>query len=982
MDARWRQWLALALGFCAGNASMWWYLHREPRKPTLELLADARQALRIADYGQAERLARRALTQAGDSTAALLIAGEAAARLNHLDDAVGYYSRVPDTGNDVAFKAIASKADALFQLGRFAESEAAFRRALEFEPHNEILLHRFAALLDAAGRRWDSRPYLLTLVKLGKFTFQELCLLGNFSAGVDATRKVDQALEAVPGDPDPLLHHARLKLLDNAKPAMAEMLWRVVRARPSNLEAQGLLGTVLVELGSAGEVQEWQQQLPDDADRHPVIWFAKGLWSEQSGQLEAAARCYWECLLIEPDHNQANYQMGLVLRSLGRGQWAEGFARRAELLTELTKELHVAYTEGIPGERATKIAQATHALGRYWEAWAWNVVLVKKGVDEAASTRDRLKKILDKENPPQTLNRLNPASQVDLSHFPLPDWSAGAGPNAVAAVAAVGPERSGDQAAFVDSTPKAGIDFTFFNGDDLESKGMRLHQTLGGGVAAIDYDGDGWPDLHFTQGARQVFNDDDHDHVDRLYRNLGNGRFADVSFSAGVADNRYSQGAAVGDYDNDGFADLFISNIGRSRLYRNHGDGTFDDVTQAAGIDLNHFSTSGLLADINGDGHADIYEVTYVQGTEVFEMMCGPRARACTPLGFDGDMDHLLLSLGDGTFRDVTVEAGMSSLRGKGLGIVAADFERSGQLSLVVANDTEANFYLANLTPQRGAMPLFQDRATPNGLAYNREGLTQANMGIAADDCNGDGLLDLYITTYYQESKTLRLQQPGQTFVDRTREANLRDPGFKTLGFGTQFLDAELDGLPDLVVANGHVDDYSFEGHPFEMQPQYFRNTGGGRFVERPAESLGPYFVARHLGRALARLDWNRDGREDFAVSHVASPSVLITNATAGAGHFLAVRLAAVHSARDAIGAILTLKAGDFTRVREMTAGDGYYASNERKLVFGLGNHTKIDRLVVQWPAGGQQAFSDLAVDREYLIIEDRGAPIPLRVND
>jgi hypothetical protein len=238
--------------------------------------------------------------------------------------------------------------------------------------------------------------------------------------------------------------------------------------------------------------------------------------------------------------------------------------------------------------------------------------------------------------------------------------------------------------------------------------------------------------------------------------------------------------------------------------------------------------------------------------------------------------------------------------------------------------------------------------------------------------------MDLYITTFYQESKTLRIQQPDHTFIDTSREAKLYDPGFKMLGFGAQFLDGELDGLPDLVVANGHVDDFSFEGMPFEMQPQYFRNVGKGRFVERPAETLGPYFLARHLGRALARLDWNRDGREDFAVSHVAAPSALITNATPGAGHYLAVRLVAVNSARDAIGAILTLTAGNLTRVREMTAGDGYFASNERQLVFGLGTKTKVDQLIVQWPSGGRQVLSDLAVDREYLIIEDRDAPIPL----
>ncbi len=520
------------------------------------------------------------------------------------------------------------------------------------------------------------------------------------------------------------------------------------------------------------------------------------------------------------------------------------------------------------------------------------------------------------------------------------------------------------------------------NGDDLQTKGMKLYQTFGGGVAVLDYDGDGWPDLHFTQGAKAIFDDADTSHVDRLYRNLGNGRFADVTFSAGVPEHRYSQGATVGDYDNDGFPDLFISNIGKSRLYRNNGDGTFADVTVLAGITLDHWSTSSLLADLNGDGLPDLFDVTYIHDKSTLERICGTEfARACTPVGLEGEADHLLLNQGEGTFRDVTSAAGLSLWKGKGLGIVAADFDRSGRLSLFVANDTDANFYLANQTPQRGAVPLFEEHGVLHGLAYDRDGKAQATMGIAADDCNGDGLLDLYVTTYSEEPKTLRVQQAEQMFLDVTREANLRDASFHMLGFGTQFLDGELDGLPDLVVANGHVDDYTHQGALFEMPPQYFRNVGGGRFIEKSAASLGPYFETRHLGRGLARLDWNRDGREDFAVSHIQSPAVLITNQTAGAGHFLAVRLVAVNSARDAIGAMATLTAGDFTRVRELTAGDGYFASNQRELVFGLGNREEIAKLVIGWPSGGKQQFFDLQVDREYLLIENRQAPVALRVD-
>lgn len=957
---------------------MGWYLHGQPGLSTQELVDDAREALRESDYSEAERLAGLALERSGHSTAALMIAGEAAAKLQHLDEAVAYYAQIPEVGDEVSFKALVEKADALFHRARFLESEAAYRRALEIDPHNELLNRRFAVLLDTTGRRWESRPYLLELVRVGKFTVEGLILLGNFDEPYDNAELIEKALASVPHDPGPLLARVRVALTRNEEPQAAQMLWKVVGARPDNLDAQAVLGELLVDLRSEREYHEWRRQLPDNADRHPGVWFDRGFWAEQNGQLEAAARCYWEAIRIEPDHRRANFQIAAVLKALNRAGLGESFLRRAEMLGELSNAMHPIYFFGASNSTTSKVARLLESLGRYWEAWAWNVALVHERKPGAAEARDRLRKILDEQEPPQTLSKFNPALHVDLSHFPLPDWSP---VRQEESPIAVGQMAWSAQATFVDSTHESGIEFSYFSGDDPETKGMKIHQTMGGGIGVLDYDGDGWPDLHFTQGSQEPFSDQDLSHVDRLYRNLGNGRFEDVTLAAGVSDNWYSQGTTVGDYDNDGFPDLFISNIGKSRLYHNNGDGTFVDVTAAAGIHLNHWSASGLLADLNGDGLPDIFDVTYIRDREVLTKMCGATfARTCTPVGLEGDVDRLLLNLGDGSFRDVTEEAGLAGLKGKGLGIVAADFDRSGRLSLFIANDTEANFYLANLTPQRGVLPLFEDRAILNGLAFDREGHTRANMGIAADDCNGDGLLDLYVTTFYEEPKTLRLQQPDQMFIDVTREANLRDSGFHVLGFGTQFLDGELDGLPDLVVANGHVDDFSHDGRPFQMRPQYFRNVGKGRFIERPSKSLGPYFEAQHLGRSLVRLDWNRDGREDFAVSHVNEPSVLITNQTQGAGHFVALRLVATNTARDAIGAIVTLKAGEFTRVREMVAGDGYYASNQRQLVFGLGKRENVGEVVIRWPSGGQQIFFDIEVDREYLAIENRESVVPLYV--
>ncbi len=993
MNTRWRPWLALLLGFSAGNLTMWGYLRSEPPLSTQRLLAEAREALANGDGLLAEQLALRALQNSsgsGSSTAALLVAGEAATKLKRFDDAVAYYERIPDTGGETSIRALTAEADLLFQMARFSESETAFRRAFEIEPHDEFANRSVTewwtcwALWAGGGR---CGPTFSIWSSLDKFTAEDLVQLADFDSRLSTTPR--RSTRRWLPFPTTL---ARCWFVPKSR--TRTMTGRRRRRFCGKWSACGPgTSTPRPSWGKWSSIPRMRASFTNGGSSCPPM--PNGI--PTCGSCAASGRK--RINRSKPPHAAMGRRSGSSRTSVEpistwlwcsmrwdtrrRASRSDGGPNYYWNSTTGCDDVYVVRQYAPDREHhAGRMAQLTEALGRIWEAWAWNTLLAQQGDTAAAVARDRLKKILDKQLPPQTVENFNPALAIDLSGYALPDWShrrEAASPNDTRRVDLA---LAKVDARFVDSTQEAGIDFSYVNGDDPQTKIMKLHQPMGGGVAVLDYDGDGWPDLHFTQGAKEPFDDADTSHVDRLYRNLGNGRFADVTLAAGVPDHRYSQGATVGDYDNDGFPDLFVSNIGKSRLYRNNGDGTFADVTVSAGITLDHWSTSGIVADLNGDGLPDIFDVTYLHGRSVLNQLCGAEfGNSCTPAGLPGDVDRRLLNIGDGTFRDVTEVAGLALLKGNGLGLVAADIDRSGRLSLFVANDTDANFYLANQTTQRGAAPWFEERGVLHGLAYDRDGKPQANMGIAADDCNGDGLLDLYVTTFYQDSKTLRVQQPEQMFVDVTREANLRDSGFNVLGFGTQFLDGELDGLPDLVVTNGHVYDWSSTGIPFEMPPQYFRNVGAGRFVEKSAASLGPFFEGKYLGRGLARLDWNRDGREDFAVSHIHSPAALVTNQTVGAGHFLAVRLVAVNSARDAIGAIATLTAGDFTRVRELTAGDGYYASNQRELVFGLGDRNKIDKLVIRWPSGGEQEFADLQVDREYLLIESRETPVALHVD-
>ena len=620
-------------------------------------------------------------------------------------------------------------------------------------------------------------------------------------------------------------------------------------------------------------------------------------------------------------------------------------------------------------------AELTEALGRLWEARGWYLAAVDRSGDGALRAQvDRLSALIDDETP-QTLLEANPATKVDLSSFSLPAWNAAATRDAREAHGAG--SRWIGQVTFADQAAVAGVDFTYFNGDDPDLPGIRIFQSTGGGVAVLDYDGDLWPDLYFTQGGDWPPQPEQTRYLDRMFRNLGNGRFADVTEESGLGDASYSQGVAAGDVNDDGFPDLYVANIGENRLYLNHGDGTFTDGTAKAGLRGGGWTTSAAIADLNGDGFAEIYDVTYLAGEEPFRRICHDiidkdSPRICAPKVFSAEQDRLHLNRGDGTFDDVSSQAGIHAPEGKGLGIVVADLDGSGRMSLYVANDQTPSFLFLNQTAEPGSPPCFIEQGAASGCATDAEGHAGAAMGIAIDDYDGDGLVDLFVTNFYNEYDVLYRQTAPGVFMDISSEARLKQPTSAMLGFGTQFLDGDLDGWPDLVLANGNVEDFRSLGVPFRMRGQYFANLGNGRFSELPSAQLGDYFGTEQLGRGMARLDWNRDGRDDFAVSNLDTPASLVTNATAATGHFLALQLRGVQSSRDAIGAKVVARISGRTVVKQLTAGDGYQASNQRQIVFGLADDVAIDELLIHWPSGREQQFQQVSGDHEYLLVEDR----------
>ncbi len=519
-------------------------------------------------------------------------------------------------------------------------------------------------------------------------------------------------------------------------------------------------------------------------------------------------------------------------------------------------------------------------------------------------------------------------------------------------------------------TATAGIQFQHNSG---AYGGKLLPETLGSGCAFLDYDADGWQDILLINGMDWPGHKRQRSTL-RLYRNNRNGTFTDVTKSAGLDIEMYGMGVAVGDYNNDGFPDIFITCVGQSRLFRNTGKGTFVDATRFSGLfGRQGLSTSALWFDYDRDGFLDLFVCNYVRWSPEHDVFCsldGTHKSYCTPEAYRGDTCWLFHNRGNGTFEDVTATSGVFDSSSKSLGVAMLDYDQDGWPDLLVANDTQPNKLYRNLHNGK-----FKDVAVEAGLAFSTEGKARAGMGIDVGDFDNSGSPGIAITNFDNEMIGLyHASKPG-VYDDVATPAGIGAASRSTLGFGCMFLDADLDGALDLVVANGHIDETvrNIRGNVgYAQPPQLFLNQGNGKFRDVAAE-VGGSFEKPRVGRGLAYGDFDRDGDLDILLTTNNGPAVLFRNEQLAGNRSIRLELQGTQSNRDAIGANVQVFAGDLRQSRMVRGGSSYLSQSELPLTFGLGKRDKIDRVVIQWPGGRIEEHKNLQAARAYKCLEGKG---------
>ena len=951
MSGRRRMGLVLASGalLLAAGAALGGLLWSAGLEQLRDDLARARDARLDGRPATAQKTLSALLERWPDRPEVLHEFGLCAQLLGRPDEAIAAWERIPpDTPEGVL--AAADLGTLLTNRGRFGPAERALRSALPFAggdtPGSHELLRALSRIDRLQGRVADVRRVLRESWEFNPPAdrpelLKELWLLDTTPFPIEGLRTTLGQVD--PEDDRVWLARANLELLDGRPDEARRWIEACLEARPDDPAAWRAELERAQAVGDVPDALDALRHLPADAISGTDALELRAWLASRTGDRDTERQALARILDRHPGHPAALERLAELAARSGDEAEATRLRRlKAEVDRNRDRYRVLLLTLSDLAAEADTLAKLSEAIGRRFDAFGWRT--------------------LGGGPPP-------PDETLDL---PLAD----SGPAIDLVVDLIGPHPGGNSANELDSTPtpprfvdiagSAGLHFTF---DAGHSAVRHLPETMSGGIGLLDYDVDGWLDIYCVQGGPFPPRTTDRPSPgDRLFRNLGDGTFADVTESAGLpkGSQGYGHGVAVGDIDDDGDPDLFVTQWRSYALLLNNGDGTFTEITTDSGLGGDRdWPTSAAFADLDADGDLDLYVCHYLEWYEQDPPLCQDDTGAyfyCDPVRLHPLADHLFRNDG-GTFVDVTAGSGLDVAEpGRSLGVVANDLDGDGWVDLYVANDGTANFLFRNLGGMR-----FEEIGAEAGVAGNAEGGFQAGMGLACGDVDGDTLPDLAVTNFYGEGTTLYRNLGGGFFVDHSSDLGLTAATRHVLGFGLSFLDYDNDGRLDLLQVNGHVND-GRPNYPYHLPSQLLANLGDGRLVDA-TRSAGPPWSIPRLSRGLTVGDLDNDGRPDAVVLSQNEPVALYSNRT-DAGHFLTLELEGTTSNRDAVGARVTVTSRGRPQVAWKVGGGSYQSANSARLHFGLGDDASPVDVEVYWPDGRSDRFEGLAPGLAYRLVE------------
>ncbi len=924
-------------------------------------LQDAVAALNSGDIQQARKLLDQLNQTSPDNQDVVVLLATVCGLQGDAAEALSLLEALPDFDRNPAL--ILQASQIAMEGHQIRRTEQLLNQLLSIVPEQPEALRLSAYLYNTLQCSYLARPRFVALDRLRLLTAEDVlicCTADRSRYDVDENiSQLQESLSAEQNEP-----RAVVALIENYltlnNVTMADQV--VQQIQRGQYEDDWLIdmaaAAIAIRQADYSSAARSLIKLPEAADQIQRVWMMKGRVLEQLNQLQAATVCFENAALLDPLDPDAPFLWARILKRLdaqAQGEIIQQLDARARKLQTLSVQIgsilsvesKTAAAERLPG-----LADLLIDVDATREAAVLLNWLASEGYSFAAmdAPRQRLMDLSTKVPPILRSLPMRPLKPLDFkaitaapSDFTIPPTSA------------AGLERKDDshnqQMLFKDVTQQSGIQFAYVC---PESDRTEILSSLGGGTACFDIDHDGQADLFFAQGRSTVEETNQPMPGDQCFRNR-QGIFEDITASAMTGGDltAYSHGTAVSDFNNDGFADLLVLNFGENQLWMNQGDGTFQQVTSERFPSFDEWSSSAAFADLDHDGDNDLYVVNYLA-----ELCPEVRVTECGPRTLNAVQDRLLENNADGTFKDITINSGIVTPEGKGLGIVAADFDRNGSVDLFVGNDSTENFLWQN-SGAAGQIRLV-NQAGSLGVAVGSNGQPQACMGIAFGDVDGNGFPDFFVSNFESETNTFYSNQGPEGFVDQTRQRGLETGSYALMGWGARFLDANLDQRPDLILLNGFLDHRPLRPQMYLQAEDQLKDASqiGGSFFQQP-----------HAGRSLALADLNNDAIPDLIATHRSGQPHLLQNQQVNDRVF-SVTLHGTTSAADAIGARVSVQSNGIVVTQDLAGGGGYLSASQATLWFQSGPDRIVDSLTVDWPDGRRDQWQNIQVGLHNAVIQ------------